>query len=399
MRRSIAAALGVGALLATGAVPATASATPVPGTPGQVLAFAGYSSTDQQTGLMTVDTATGAQRTVTEGFALQPTWSPDGSQLAWISFAMVTDDHGRLQLANADGSGARELVGDGDTRSLAWAPDGTLAYLHRGPWWPTDCGAADRLTRHDLVLRSPDGTTRTLTDTAPTARDLQFSPDGGTVAWFESGADVCAWGATRLVLADVATGLVRTVGGDALGDASMSFSPDGGTVVLGTGDVLGGGDPGAGGDLVLVDVATATAHRVPTPGVNEQFPAFAPDGSGIAVARFAAGRQSLALLDRGGSVLRELGPGPDEIDALAWAPSGAGLAVAGATLTSDCAAPDDCDFTTADPAVWWQPVTGATATVLTEDGILPDADLVFAPWFPEPPVVERRSRAVRSPGS
>lgn len=394
MRRTIAAVTGVGALLATGFVPvASAGAEPVPGTPAQVLAFTGYTADALESGLMTVDTATGVQRTVTDGFAHQPTWSPDGTRLAWISFAMETDDHGRIQLADADGSGAHELVGQGDSRSLAWAGDGTLGYLHRSPWWPTDCSTEDRLTPHDLLLRAPDGTTRTLTTTAPTARDLQFSPDGATVAWFASGPDVCARTATQLVLADVATGRVRTVAGE-VGDASMSFSPDGRTVVLTAGDT-----GGAGSDLVLVDVPTATAVTVPTPGVNERFPVFSPDGTGIAAVRFADGRQSIALLDRDGSVQRELGAGPDEVEALAWAPSGAGLAVAGSTLTSNCAGSDGCDFVTADPAVWWQPAAGGAATVLSEDGTIGDATLTFAPWFPEPPVVERRSRSVRPPVS
>src|SRR5205085_61976 len=61
----------------------------------------------------------GADRLVT---GTQPSWSPDGSQ-----FAFVRGDS--VWIANADGSGARKLSTGSQP---AWKPDGELAYVREG---------------------------------------------------------------------------------------------------------------------------------------------------------------------------------------------------------------------------------------------------------------------------
>lgn len=384
--------MGVGALLATGATPAQAGPAAATGPTGQVIAFTGYAGPAGERGLMTLDTATGEQRTVATGFTHDAAWSPDGSQLTWIGVDAGTDDLGRVRAAAADGSGVHEVVGEGDSRYLAWTPDGTLASLHRSSWWPTDCSAPDRLTRHDVLLRSADGTTRRLASAAPTARDLQASPDGTTLLWFESGPDVCATGVATLVLADVATGAVRTVAGLPARAGGADVTPDGRTVVLHT-------DEGTASDLVLVDVATATARRLSTPAAAEQWPAVSPDGTSIAVDRYADGRRTLALLALDGTLRRELGPAPDVVDGLTWSPDGSGLVVAGASTAEDCTPAEPCDHPVTEPALWWQPVDGGASTVLTRDSDAVEPEVAFAPWFPPAPVLGRHARGVRPPAS
>jgi len=66
--------------------------------------------------------------------AAEPAWSPDGE---WIAFTSARDEHGatcfhecypsgELYLARADGSGIRRLThNEADDRSPAWSPDGS----------------------------------------------------------------------------------------------------------------------------------------------------------------------------------------------------------------------------------------------------------------------------------
>ena len=54
--------------------------------------------------------------------ATQPTWSPDGSKVAYISGAVRK---GTLKIADADGKNARTVfTGQGTQRTPMWSPDG-----------------------------------------------------------------------------------------------------------------------------------------------------------------------------------------------------------------------------------------------------------------------------------
>ena len=98
--------------------------------------------------LVAVDLDSGGMRVLATGrhdFVAAPRVSPDGTQLAWLAW-----DHphmpwrgARLWLADfsADGDvvSARVLAGDGDGASVsqpAWAPDGSLWFVHEPDgWW------------------------------------------------------------------------------------------------------------------------------------------------------------------------------------------------------------------------------------------------------------------------
>lgn len=57
----------------------------------------------------------------TAGDSWQPTWSPDGHQLA---FARVVDTSTAVWIANADGSGSRAVATEGTPWQPAWSPNG-----------------------------------------------------------------------------------------------------------------------------------------------------------------------------------------------------------------------------------------------------------------------------------
>lgn len=348
---------------------------------GPLLAYTGVSA-ERVDGLDAVDTATGRQWRVADGLTHDANWSPDGSRIAWIAYGSSGDggDLGHVQVAAADGSGRTQVDGEGDSRSLAWSPDGTLAWFHRSVWNPTDCSAADRLRRPDLVLRGVDGTTRTLGSVAPTADELQFSPDGATVAWREHGDDVCAAAGTRLVVADVATGRQTVVAG-AEDTTGLSFSPDSTT--------LAASRPTAdGGDVVLVDLPTRTARTVVTPEAGETFPVFVGDGTDLAVVRTTPTDRTLSVVDRSGVPVRDLAEPPEFVEALVASTDRTSVLVAGRSLPS-------ADGAVQDTQMWRQPLDGSAATALAGNGraAVFEAAVSFRPA--DAPHLERRQRPRR----
>ncbi len=68
------------------------------------------------------------QRTVAQG--LDPAWSPDGKQIAFIRW----DDPNGLFVVNADGSGLRRLLEVTDAKSPAWSADGSKIVFTTRDW-------------------------------------------------------------------------------------------------------------------------------------------------------------------------------------------------------------------------------------------------------------------------
>lgn len=375
--RAVVATLGV-AVLATGLTTGTAGTASAAGN-GPVVAYPGVDA-HHDWGLYAVDSGTGRQWRVADGLAVDASWSPDGTRLAWIAYDV--DDLGHVQVAAADGTGRRQVDGDGDSRSLAWSSTGTLAWFHRSPWSPTDCTTDDRLVRPEVVLQDRDGTRRTLGDVAPTATDLRFSPDGATAVWRESGPDVCGRAPAELVVADVATGR-RTVVAGAQDTTGLSFSPDSTTLAVtrATAD---------GGDVVLVDLPTRTARQVVTTAAGETSAEFVGDGSDLAAVRTTATDRRLVLLDRAGDVVRDLAAAPQVVEQLLASSDRGSVLVAGRSLPA-------ADGTFQDTQLWRQPLDGSAATLLGANGEAAVFEATVTARESNAPALERRTRSRPGP--
>jgi len=175
-------------------------------------------------GLWLVDVSGDARRLTREYFDHDPTWSSDGTRIAWARLNRAFGDE--LHVMNVDGSGSRQIPLERVWRVEwpSWSRDGSRLYavLHRN------------LTDLELFVMNPDGSSqRPLTENHFDDRAPSFSPDGSRVAF------------------------VRQIGIRGNRSAIFTMNPDG----------------------------SAVRRVTPGRGVSDHNPAWSPDGKRIAFAR------------------------------------------------------------------------------------------------------------------
>ena len=141
-----------------------------------------------------------------------PTWSPDGTQIAFLRFAgepgqrVVSEENG-LYLVNADGSGEVQLVQISSTMAAgpAWSPDGTqIAYAVSDE---TQSGGG----QHSIhVMSRQGGEPTTVLTYTHSVFSLAWSSDG-TYLLFTSGGDL----GPRASALDLTSGMVTELGNPA----------------------------------------------------------------------------------------------------------------------------------------------------------------------------------------
>jgi Tol biopolymer transport system component len=228
---------------------------------------------------------------------IRPQWSPDGSRLA---FTIGLDD-GSWQVATIapDGSDLRLLTsGPGIHEVPSWSPDGTwLAYDS------ADVGLDDPTFRTTLWQIGADGSDATLLGDADSFDvEPRISPDGGQVAFMRLHPE--ADYASEFVIRDLASGDERVVVPLGVPAEHPEWSPDGSSLVFNASDWA----PDAGtiytldlnapeaAPVILLDPATGDGWG----GVK---PVYSPDGSHIVFVCFQGDDDddSICIMDADGT--------------------------------------------------------------------------------------------------
>ena len=258
--------------------------------------------------------------------ALWPVWSPDRSRVAFVSLdpaaGAEAGEQIDLYVVGADGAGLKRLAGDVAAHTApVWSPDGSrIAY--------TSFAAFDHETDQGAIgVRVVDVASGRETDLTGSALPLAFNP-----AWSPSGDRIAfvakqgppgvapteAPGGVRVVT--LATGATVDLTGNRLADAwSVAWSPTAERLVVFT--LVGGNwyEPPRT-ELRPLDVATGEIGTVPTTSPHLGEPVWSPDGARFA---FVDGEATVRVRSWDGDVATI--EGEEKLGALTWAPDGGAL--------------------------------------------------------------------------
>jgi TolB protein len=227
---------------------------------------------------------------------MSPTWSPDGTRLAYVSFESLKP----VVYVHLLSNGQRKAVANfrGSNSAPAWSPDGQRLAV-----------TLTREGQSQIFIISADGsgTPRRLTTSSGIDTEPAFSPDGRTL-YFTSDRG----GSPQIYR-------MPSDGGDAVRvtfgsnyNVSARPSPDGRTLAFITrreGRYL----------VALKNLATGTEQPL-SDGGREESPSFSPNGRWVMYATQAGGRDSLLAITVDGRVKQRLSSSLGDIREPSWGP-------------------------------------------------------------------------------
>lgn len=226
---------------------------------------------------------------------LSPNWSHDGQRLAYVSFEK---GNSAIYVQNV-ATGARELVssGKGINGAPAFSPDDrylamTLSYSGNPEIYIKDLttGQKRQITNHWAIDTEPVW--------APDGRSVYFTSDRG--------------GRPQIYQVATSGGKATRVTRDGEYNARATISPDGGRIAVAQ---------GRGNEYRIAILETETGRmRTLTPGVLDESPSFAPNGSMILYATRENSRGVLAAVSADGNVRQRLILTEGDVREPAWSP-------------------------------------------------------------------------------
>lgn len=254
-----------------------------------------------------VETGTTRNLTNSETFDADPSFSPDGKHVVFVS---IRDGNGEIYSLDLDGSNLRRLTFNTKTDNHpAFSPDGTQILF-----------TSDRENENaDVYLMNADGTNQTkLTQfdkSNETAGPGGWSRDGTKIAFFSDRN-----GKDDIYVISAETVRPTKVVSDDHDVSDFSDSPDGNSLIYSV--VL----EDKSGELKTFDREAGLTHVVRKTELATTAPDWSPDGNWIAYADRIDGNSEVCLIRPDGSDLLNITGDPAQDTAPAWSPDGKFLA-------------------------------------------------------------------------
>jgi TolB protein len=227
---------------------------------------------------------------------MSPSWSPDGSRLAYVSF----DQKKPVVVLQNLAQGTTHVVANfrGNNSAPAWSPDGrTLAVAL----------SKDGLTQ--LYRISPDGgVAARLTNSSGIDTQPAYSPDGQWIAFTSDRG-----GSPQIYRMPAGGGPAQRLTFEGSYNVGPRFSPDGRFIAFVQRDDSGRYR------IATLELATGQTQLL-TDGSLDDSPTFAPNGKMILYEAQVAGRGQLAAVSGDGRVRQRLTSAAGDVQDPAWGP-------------------------------------------------------------------------------
>jgi Tol biopolymer transport system component len=207
--------------------------------------------------------------------------------LIFVGGNLATHAVTRIEGQDADASGPRPVMAGAPTNPAealhapSLSPDRTRVLYVQGPPQTIQTTAQGA-----IVLQNIDGTGAKVLVPGP-AGSPAWSPDGKLIAFLHDGHNLAVMSADGSGRRDLVTGLSV--------NPHLAWSPDGARLAVGS------GNPSR---LTIVDVAASTFTYVGSGGIQQDNPAWSPDGKQLVY--YQAGANALIVSNADGTAARQL---------------------------------------------------------------------------------------------